>query len=108
MYMFNIICNNTIVLKKKRSVCNENEKSFSRLSLSLALLCSAAPAFAAGPADTPSAESKTKEVSALATFILNGYGPDYPTSIYRNGITYYLDNITFHGADGTWTAVYKS
>ncbi|ASS64593.1 MULTISPECIES: transcriptional regulator [Bacillus] len=84
------------------------KKALAGSALSLALLCSAAPAFAAGPADTPSAESKTKEVSALATFILNGYGPDYPTSIYQNGITYYLDNITFHGADGTWTAVYKS
>ncbi|MCM3369669.1 hypothetical protein M3640_02825 [Bacillus velezensis] len=46
--------------------------------------------------------------SALSLALLCSAGPDYPTSIYRNGITYYLDNITFHGADGTWTAVYKS
>ncbi|MDF4192358.1 hypothetical protein [Bacillus amyloliquefaciens] len=52
------------------------KKTLAGSALSLALLCSAAPAFAAGPADTPSAESKTKEVSALATFILNGSGPD--------------------------------
>ncbi|MED5049904.1 transcriptional regulator [Bacillus siamensis] len=77
-------------------------------ALSLALLCSAAPAFAAGPADTPSPKSTEKEVTALATIILNGSGPDYPSSIYQDGVLYYLDNITFHGANGTWTAVYKS
>ncbi|MCY9405089.1 transcriptional regulator [Bacillus spizizenii] len=84
------------------------KKVLTGTALSLALLVSAAPAFAASPADTHS-ESQTKEVSALGTLVVRGLpsDPDPGQTITINGTTYYLDSVTFY-PDGSYVAYYSS
>ncbi|MEH7741837.1 transcriptional regulator [Bacillus subtilis] len=84
-------------------------KELTGSALSLALLVSAAPAFAASPTDTHSGEITTKEVSALDTLVIYGTAsdPDPAQTIIHKGITYYLDSVTFY-PDGTYIAYYSS
>lgn len=85
------------------------KKVLTGTALSLALLVSAAPAFAASPTDTHSEESQTKEVSALGTLVVRGLpsDPDPGQTITINGTTYYLDSVIFY-PDGSYVAYYSS
>ncbi|MCP6730621.1 transcriptional regulator [Bacillus halotolerans] len=85
------------------------KKVLTGTALSLALLVSAAPAFAASPTDNHSEESQTKEVSALGTLVVRGLpsDPDPGQTITINGTTYYLDSVTFY-PDGSYVAYYSS
>ncbi|HWO75881.1 MULTISPECIES: hypothetical protein [Bacillus] len=78
-------------------------------ALSLALLFSTAPAFAASLTDTHSAENTTKEASALDTLVVRGLpsDPDPGPTITIGSKTYYLDRVTFY-PDGSYIAYYST
>ncbi|MBR0008517.1 MULTISPECIES: hypothetical protein [Bacillus] len=76
-------------------------------ALSLALLVSAAPAFAAGPTTADGASHKTAPQAVLKTIYIkaNTRGELLNVTVF-SGVKYYLKDA-WQNSDGTWTGEYQ-
>ncbi|MCY7980430.1 LCI family antimicrobial peptide [Bacillus inaquosorum] len=83
------------------------KKVLTGTTLSLALLVSAAPAFAASPAvDGPSQKSVTPQAELKTIYLTANTRGELPNVTVFTGVKYYLKDA-WQNSDGTWTGKYQ-